>query len=82
MNRRGNFPFKLEKMSEVGEGKFTICKGVIGVYICTGTRKWGIINMSAISQKGKFPLNLDKFRKKVPGGRRGNFPYGKLNGPP
>ena len=32
LNRRGNFPFKLEKMSEVGEGKFTICKGVIGVY--------------------------------------------------
>ena len=63
MNRRGNFPFKLEKMSEVGEGKFTICKGVIGVYTCAGTRKWGIINMSAILQQGKLPINLNKFPK-------------------
>ena len=81
MNRRGNFLFKLDKMSEVGEGEITICKGVIGVYTCTGTRKWGIINMSAISQKGKFPINLDELQKLVPGGRGGNFPYGRKNTP-
>ena len=38
MNRRGNFPYKLEKMLEVGEGKFTIWEEVIGVYTCTGIK--------------------------------------------